>query len=275
MEKTKITYSSPEHSRLKNVLIQVIEYMTGRARLEKRYQEIIREKGGSKNIWELFTDKLELTPVFDKNQINKVPKEGPLVFIANHPYGVVDGVLFGLLVSKMRPKFKFLVHEVLCKDKDLNEFFLPISFDESKEAIRRNIESKKIALNEISQGNPVVIFPGGGVATAPRFWMKAQELEWKKFVAKLISQSKATVIPIYFPGQNSRLFQIVSNMSMDFRISMLLNEVRNKIGKTIKVEIGEPIAFDDLPITKDKQALLEFLSEKVLSLNPNLSYQDK
>ena len=69
MEKTKITYSSPEHSKIKNFLIQVIEYMTGRARLERKYQEILNEKGGEKNIWELFTEKLELHPFFDQDQI--------------------------------------------------------------------------------------------------------------------------------------------------------------------------------------------------------------
>ena len=212
---------------------------------------------------------MELTPVFDQKQLSKIPKKGPLVFIANHPYGVVDGILFGLIVSKIRKYFKFLVNDVLYQDEDLNEYFLPISFDESREALKRNIESKNEAIRTLNSGDPILIFPGGGVATAKRFFCKAEELEWKPFVAKLIEQSEATIIPIYFPNQNSRLFQIVSIFSMNFRIAILLNEVRNKLGTSITVKIGNPIVFSELPDTKNKQKILSFLYGKVFDLiNP-------
>lgn len=196
----------------------------------------------------------------------RVPTEGPLIFIANHPFGVIDGILLGQFVSSMHHEFKFLVNEALCKDEMLNQFFLPIDFSPTKEAQMTNIATKNSALEHLQNGVPIVIFPSGGVATAPRVWKKAEDLEWKRFLIKLIHKSNATVIPIFFEGQNSRIFQIVSRISMDLRAAMLLREVTNKIHREFKMVVGKEVTYEELSGIEGKQNQLNYLRESVFNL---------
>lgn len=262
----KLTYSSPEDPVTKKMMIRSVEYLSGRAKLEKKYNEILRTQPLPHQIWEEMLNKLEVTLDFNQSQLNKVPDNKPIIFIANHPFGVLDGIAMGYLISRLHKKFKFLVNAALCKEELLNQYFLPIDFSESKKAIAANINTRQRAIEDLERGIPIAIFPSGGVATAPKFWKKAVDLDWKRFVIKLIKKSEATVIPIYFHGQNSRLFQIVSQFSMDLRLALLLNEVRNKMGHTIKVEIGDPVSYDLLQTIGGKKEMLDFLNRKVHSL---------
>ena len=80
----------------------------------------------------------------------------------------------------------------------------------------------------------MVIFPAGGVSTSPNGLGRADDLEWKRFTAKVIQMAEATVVPVFVHGQNSRLFQLISQVSQTLRYGMLLNEVRNKMGRDLQ-----------------------------------------
>ena len=87
-----------------------------------------------------------------------------------------------------------------------------------------------------------MVFPAGGASTAPKPWSKrAVDAEWKNFAARLIAAAKAPVVPVYFAGQNSRLFQIASHISMTLRLSLFFKEVYDKIGSELRVQIGDVI----------------------------------
>ncbi|MEM8488736.1 MAG: lysophospholipid acyltransferase family protein, partial [Bacteroidota bacterium] len=197
---------------------------------------------------------------------SQIPKEGPLVVIANHPFGVLDGLTICHLASRMRANFQILTNSVLCQDPALDPYLLPVSFDETREAMHMNINTKQEALKTLNSGGAVVIFPGGGISTAVSWRGEVTDLEWKRFAAKLIQLSRATVIPIYFHGQNSRLFQFVSQFSLTLRLSLLLYEVNRMMGTTLQLEIGDPLPFAKLAPIKDRQALLDYLREHVYGL---------
>jgi putative hemolysin len=95
---------------------------------------------------------------------------------------------------------------------------------------------------------------------------KAQDLEWKRFTAKVIQQTQATVVPIYVHGQNSRLFQLASRIHLQLRLSLLLHEIRNKIGKTVRVTIGDPIAYETLSQAADRNGMLTYLRKVTFNL---------
>jgi putative hemolysin len=264
---TRLTYSSPEDPVLKKLAISSIENLTGRKKLQKKYEAFLNAHPAKKDIWQLMLEILEIRPDYDQQQLQKIDLTSQTIFIANHPFGVVDGILFGHLVSRLTEHFYFLVNAALCKEELLNQFFLPIDFSPTKKAQLINIESKNKALEMLKLRYPIVIFPSGGVATSRGFWKKAEELEWKRFVVKLIKKSEANVVPIFFHGKNSRLFQIASNISMDFRLAFLLNEVRNKIGKSFRIEIGDTIEYEKIKeLHLSAQDTLGFLQQKVEQL---------
>ena len=257
----KLSYSAEDDPKLKKLLISTIEFLTGRRKLEKLYNEIDSLGLRAGPLWEEILRRLDINIVYDQAQIQKVPEKGPLVFIANHPFGVVDGLILGSLGARVRNNFFVLANEVLCKDKLLNQHLLPIDFRDTKEALQTNIDTKNKSLEKLRNGDIMIIFPAGGVATAPTLLGKAEDLDWKRFVIKVIQKTRATVVPIFVHGQNSRLFQIASHINMNLRLSLLLNEVRNKIGQDVLLSIGDPIAFEMIEHIKDRQALLDHLRE--------------
>lgn len=266
LERPKITYVSDTDSLLKKLLIWAIEYTTGRRKIESIYRHIINLKPEPREIWQMVPEKLDFQLEYNAQQLKKIPRDGPVIFVANHPFGVADGLVFGHLVNQVRPDFFFLVNEVLCREPLLDNYLLPVDFRNSAEALKRNIKTKQHTVECLKAGRSLAIFPAGGVATSRYFYSKAYDLEWKLFTAKVARLSKATIVPMFFHGQNSRLFQMISQFSLTLRLGLLLNETRNKMGKPIKIEIGDPISYENYKHIKDRQALTHFLKKTTFTL---------
>ena len=189
------------------------------------------------------------------------------MFVANHPFGVVDGLALCDMAIKARGNFRILINAMLCKDKDLAPYFLPIDFKETKSAIKNNIRTKKMALECLKEDIPLLIFPSGYVSTADRKGLgKAMDAPWTTYAAKLIRDGKANVVPIYFHGQNSRIFHLASHIAEPLRMALLLNEARNKFGQPIHAEIGDTLIWKDLDCIGNRQELTAYLYNKVQSL---------
>lgn len=265
-DKARISYTSTDDPLFKRLIMGTLEYATGRRRLEKLYSEVKRLPPQGAGVWQLLLEKLQVHMIYDDRQLKKAPGGGPVIVIANHPFGVVDGLILGYMLSQMREQFFVLVNEVLCREPLLAPYLLPIDFRDTKEAMATNILTRKLAMERMQAGSIMGIFPSGGVATAPRIWKKAEDLEWKRFVVKMIRQMQATVIPMYIHGRNSHLFQMASQVSLNLRLSLLLNEARNKIGKKILINIGDPIAFSEIEHLKDRQEMLDFLRQTTEAL---------
>lgn len=246
--------------------IGAVEFATGRRKLERIYNEVRNAHLPPTEIWGTALRKMEIEMRYDAGQLAKVPAAGAVVFIANHPFGVVDGLILGHLVSQVRERFVVLVNEVLCREEQLEDYLLPVDFGETKEALYTNLRSRARATERLQAGEALAIFPAGGVATAPKLWKQAQDLEWKRFTAKAIQEAKATVVPLYFHGRNSRLFQVASHIHLNLRLSLLLNEIRNKMGKSVRISIGDPIPYANLAHFKDRQQMLDHLREVTFSL---------
>ncbi|MEM7032287.1 MAG: hypothetical protein AAF629_22240 [Chloroflexota bacterium] len=161
-----------------------------------------------------------------------------------------------------------LINNALCKEERIAHYMLPIDFDETKEAVQTNINSKREALELLRNDGAIVIFPAGGIATAQGMFGQVTDLEWKLFAAKLIQMTKATVIPIYFHGHNGRLFQLVSQFSLTLRLSLIIHEVKKQIGETLTLTVGDPIPYDDLASIKKRSDLIEHLRKVIYDL-PN------
>ena len=119
----------------------------------------------------------------------------------------------------------------------------------------------------MSQDIPVLIFPSGTVSTADKFGFgSVQDAPWTTFAAKIIREARATVVPIFFHGQNSRKFHIASHIAEPLRMAMLVHEALNKFGKAVKIEIGDPLMWEQLADKGGRQQLTDYLYRKVQAL---------
>ena len=190
--------------------------------------------------------------------------------IANHPYGIGDGlaILWPLPRQLGRP-FKIMINnEVAQASGESGHSRLPVDFEETKEALKTNMATRKEALRLLEEGTTIIVFPGGGVATAAKPFGRAEELPWKTFTAKMIRSSKATVLPLYFDGQNSWLFHLVSKYSLTLRLSLLVREFRRILGSVITARAGSPIPFETLSGFRDQKEIMDFLQTKVMEMAP-------
>jgi putative hemolysin len=122
-----------------------------------------------------------------------------------------------------------------------------------------NIKARAEARSYLRAGGCVVVFPAGGASTTPKPWSKkAIDLEWKTFTAGLIAQTKSPVLPIYFAGQNSRLFQVASHVSMTLRLSLFFKEVYDRIGSEVRLRVGHVIPHSELE-KMDRKEFMQYL----------------
>ncbi len=263
----KFTYASPQDSRFKRWVITTIENLTGRKELQRKYEELYASRPNALNIWGRGLELLDIKMDYDRVQLDKVPKTGPVIFVANHPFGVVDGAVLCHIVTRVRKDYFLLVNEVLSHEAALEGHLLPVDFRGNEEALATNLRTKERTTERLNNGEALAIFPSGAVATSLKFGGKVKELPWRRFICTRIHETRCTVVPLYFYGQNSPLFQFVSKISMNLRLGLLLHEVMNKRGKTISVEIGDPIPYSEMEPYQDRQALIEYLYGRTIALN--------
>ena len=266
-EPPRISYTNPDDTWLVRHFVSSIEILLGRNKIEAVYNNLKDEQFNLTTFFSSALKETKITAKYDLEKLQAVPKTGPLMFVANHPFGVVDGIVLCDMALRVRGDLRIMLHSLLCQDSQLAQFFLPIDFQETKQALKTNIRSKQLALEFLSQDIPVLIFPSGMVSTADKFGFgTVRDAPWTTFAAKIIREARATVVPIFFHGQNSRKFHVASHIGEPFRMAMLVHEAIKKFGKTVEIEIGEPLTWESLADRGGRQQLTDYLYRQVQSL---------
>ena len=179
-------------SPIKRGLIRLVEKATGQPKLKRMYVHNQRFPRSGETFWQAAVRSLELDVRYDADALAAVPKTGPVVFVANHPYGVLDGIVMAWLVSKVRGDFVVLTHIVLTRAPEAARFILPVDFSGTEEAQRTNLASRAAARAQLDRGGAVVVFPAGAISTAPdKLGLKpAVDGRWQPFVSQLIQRSR-------------------------------------------------------------------------------------
>lgn len=268
-EKIRFSYSTATQPHVQRAFIRTVEFLGGQRRLKRLYDQRNSVLLPGETFFDAAVRLLALDICMDDNALRAIPKSGPLVFIANHPYGVLDGIVLTWLALKVRPDTKVLANGVLTTVPEARDYLLPVDFAGTKQATAINILSRRTAQARLNDGHAIGIFPGGGVSTSERpLRGAALDLPWAPFLAKMIRSTRATVVPIHFSGQNSRLFQIASHLSVTLRLSLLFRETARRIGTRLDVRIGEPILFDDIADIRGRLELVADLRRRTFGLAP-------
>lgn len=266
----ELSYANAEDPPLKRGLIRVLERMSGRDYFAPLYDRWRRQsmEGDGRIIRPMLGMIGVDLEIIARQWPPALPKDRGLVLVANHPYGILDGIAALTLAEDLGRPFKVLINRELMKVPELAPFSLPIDFRETDEALARNLATRNAAIGLLREGTTIIVFPAGGVATAPRPFGRAVELPWKLFTARMVQAARSSVLPVYFEGQCSPLFHLASRLSMTLRLSMLIREFRRAVGQKLVARVGDVIVFEDLKHGRDRRALIAELYERVHALAP-------
>ena len=264
-----ISYAHSASTRAGRAVIRLMENSTGRLSLIRRAAGYEQEVAAGRSFWSVMADRYGLTLDVAGGALSNIPQDKPVILIANHPYGILDGLMMGHILAQTRGDFRILANHVFRKAEDLSKVILPVDFADTKEALRTNLETRREALRYLGQGGAIGIFPGGTVSTAAHPLGHPMDPGWRGFTARMIAKSDAVVVPVFFDGHTSRLFQIASHLHATLRMGLLIKEFRRRINTPVKVVIGAPIGGEVLgPLAGDTKALMDFLRKATYELSP-------
>jgi putative hemolysin len=267
----EVSYAASAATRAGRALIRLVENATGRPGLIRRAAGYEAEVAAGRDFWAVMVERYGLRLEVFSGSLTAIPRSGPLVVVANHPFGILDGLVMGHVLAQTRGDFRILAHRVFRRAEALERVILPVSFDETKAAQRTNIATRAAALAHLADGGAIGIFPGGTVATAPRPFGAPLDPVWRGFTAKLVTRAQATVVPLYFDGHNSRLFQIASHLNYTLRMALLIREFKARVDAPVRLAVGAPIPPEALaPIAGDPRAVMDFLRAATYRLSPRL-----
>ena len=267
-DRKKLSYANTFTNPVQRNTIKTLELLTGKLRLLRKVRQF--EKMGipvGQPFWKQALDLLGINLLTKQSEISKIPNKGSLVITANHPHGLVDGMVLAELIGKVRTDYKILTRSLLTGVKQIDQFMIPVPFDHEENALKKSLEMRKSAMDHLENGGVVVIFPSGKVASSETMFGDVVEGDWNPFTAKLIQKSGANVVPIFFPGSNSRIYQIANQISATLRQGLLIYEVVHAMNKPQKPLVGSLIKQDEISVWKsDPRGFMRWLRERTLSL---------
>jgi putative hemolysin len=268
-DRRSLSYASTFDHPIKSRLISLIELFTGKVsviRMIRKFEKNGAPKG--QGFWRAALDTMGIELTTPQYQLDRIPKSGPVIVVANHPHGMVDGMIFADLIGRVRPDYRILTRSLLTSiDEVAGSFMIPVPFPHEPDAQRKGVEMRAKAMSFLKEGGVVALFPSGVVATSETYFGPAIEAEWNVFTAKMIRRSGAQVVPMKFPGSNSRAYQIANKISPMLRQGLLLHEIVHACDKPQDPIVGDPLTQAELAeFQDDPRGFMAWLRNHTLNL---------
>ncbi|MEO0356833.1 MAG: lysophospholipid acyltransferase family protein [Pseudomonadota bacterium] len=268
----RLTYSDTFTNPVLRTVIKGMEWLTGKWRIIRIVRRF--ERKGDISDHRFFPEALDtmgiplLTP---QDQIGRIPADGPVVVVANHPHGMVDGMVLADLIGRVRADYRILTRSVLVElHEAAAHYMISVPFPHDEDAQKKGLEMRALSMSHLKGGGVIGIFPSGVVASSNTAFGPAIEREWNVFTAKMIFRSNATVIPVKFPGQNSRWYHIANRVSATLRQGLLIHEIANQRNKPQSPSVGMPIPPADYEKWKnDPRGFIAHLRDVTMALPHN------
>ena len=264
----RLSYAGTFPNPVKAGAIRTIEWLTAKVTLLRLIRDF--ERSGApfgSPFWPKAIRQMGISIDTPADEVARIPATGPLVVVANHPHGLVDGMIMAELVNRVRTDFRILTRSLLTGIPEVEEFMIPVPFPHEKNARELGLRMRNLTMEHLQRGGVIILFPAGKVAMSDGFWGPAVESEWNVFTHKMIQRSGATIVPMRFTGQNSRAFQIANQLSDTLRQGLLLYEIKRALFKPQRPHVGMPIPATELDKWDgNPRGFLAWLREHTLSL---------
>ena len=269
-DRRTLTYANSFDDRWTSLAIRTLEWLTGKLtilRMVSKFEKRNADYRGNK-FWRGALDVMGIELQTPDEQINNIPEDGPVVVVANHPHGMVDGMIFADLIGRRRLDYRILTRSVLTGlDEAATSFMIPVPFPHDPDAQRKMVEMRAKAMAHLKEGGVVALFPSGVVMSSESWFGPPVEQEWNVFTAQLIRRSGAKVVPMFFPGRNSRAYQIACRISPTLRQGLLLHEIVRSCNKPQAPVVGEALTEEQMErLHSDPRGFLAWLRELTLNL---------
>ena len=253
------SFADGELGPISNAFIRGLEKVTGQPRIKRLYVDYVNDDRPDSLFWQDAVDRLSLSVNVMMDKGAYIPETGRLLVIANHPFGVIDGLILCSEISKIRQDYKIMTHQVLRQAPAVMHQILPVDFENTEAALRINMQTRKDAVQQIRNDGAVILFPSGGISLAPKVIGMAEDYEWKTFAAKLALMENTTILPVFFSGQNSLMYMAARKLSQTLGYSLMFREIVRRIGSTVDVTIRKPIQSSDLSHFETRNEVTSYL----------------
>ena len=256
------SFANGEMGPLANGFIRAMEKVTGQPKIKKIYFDYVDDERPKEMFWTDALDRLKIGYNLTKDSPCEIPATGRLLIVANHPFGVIDGLVLCSMISKIRQDYRIITHQVLRQAPAVMEKILPIDFAETQTALETNLNTRTEATRFLKDGGAVIIFPAGGISLAPNLIGPAFDSEWKTFASKLARMADTTIIPFFFEGRNSVIYQMARRMSVTLGYSLMFREICKQMNGNVQVRMRTPIHSDELADFANRQDITDFMRKR-------------
>ena len=193
------------------------------------------------------------------SDLERIPRSGPLVVVCNHPFGALDGIILGWLLSRVRNDVKIVGNYFLHQIPEIQHSIIPVDPFQGNNAAIRNLAPMKNALSWLRGGGAVGMFPAGEVSHWDSSARRITDPAWSLHAAALIQHTRAVTLPVYFSGRNSLFFQLMGMVHPRMRTAMLPRELMKKKSSEIPLTIGRPIPYAAIEHMGSRSAVTRYL----------------
>jgi putative hemolysin len=191
--------------------------------------------------------------------LESIPKTGPVVLVANHPFGGIEGVVLAELLGRIRSDFKIMANSLLGRVEEIRNLFLLVDPFGNSDSPKKNIRPLRESIAWVKNGGCLAIFPAGTVSHLQLDRREVSDPVWAESIGRIVRSTGAPVVPLFFCGTNGLLFQLLGLIHPLLRTAALPRELANKRGKSIRLKIGNLISPEKLNSFQTDQKLVNYL----------------
>ncbi|HEX7831236.1 MAG TPA: GNAT family N-acyltransferase [Thermoanaerobaculia bacterium] len=261
--KSEVFDLAPAASPLAAITAGAAERITGLHALSELYEAMPRTE--HEPFFETIRRSLGLSCEVSSEDLAKIPATGPVIVVANHPFGAAEGIVLARILGSVRADVRLLANHLLGRIPELRDDLILVD-PFRPGASTANVLGIRNAVTHVRNGGMLATFPAGAVSHLHLDRWSVEDPPWNPHIARLIRRTKATVLPVYFPGANGPLFQLAGLVHPTLRTALLPHALLDRRHTNIAMRIGSPIAFSRLTHLETDEALIDYLRRRTYVL---------